>query len=180
MRILSHKWIETWMEKAIWLQTSGRQIDRSRKNTNKCEWSRITRKRTPKGVRPTLKLIRNWCDHWQMRDNNYDHQNMDRSLVRDDFKGRLKDPGGAKWSKWVAGIYRQRAEPIIKYYWSNKYLKGRDDKINYHSLPPLYGVGFKPIWSVASTGLRAALEPGHTGMSFCYPISDGMWRCHLG
>ena len=75
------------------------QSETMERSQNKCENSRITQKRTPKDVRPTLKLIRNWCDHWQMMDNNYNHQNMDRSLVRDDFKGRLKDTGGAKWSK---------------------------------------------------------------------------------
>ena len=48
-----------------------------------------------------------------------------------------------------------------------------------HSLPQPAMVRFTPISSVASTGLRAAPESGHTGMSFCYPILDGMWRCHL-
>ena len=90
---------------------------------------------------------------------------------------------GLWWSEMVKVSHRNlpsSSGAIIKYYWSIKYIKGRDDKMNYHSLPPPYGMRFKPISSVASTGLRAELEPGHTGMSFCYPVLDGMWRCHLG
>ena len=75
------------------------QLETKGRSWNKCECSRIKRKRTPKDVRPMLKFIRNWCDQWQMMDYDINHQKMDRSLVRDDFEGRLKDPGGAKWSK---------------------------------------------------------------------------------
>ena len=37
--------------------------------------------------------------HQKLVHDSHNHQNMERSLVQDDFKGRLKDYGGAKWSK---------------------------------------------------------------------------------
>ena len=45
---------------------------------------------------------------------------MERSLVRDDFKGRLKDHGGSNGQSKLQEFTASNGE-IIKYYWSIKY-----------------------------------------------------------
>ena len=84
------------------------------------------------------------------------HQKLVRTLANDDRQPQSSEYGaligprrfqrttnGPWWSEMVKVSCRNlpsKSGTIIKYYWSIKYIKGRDDKMIYHSLPPPNGI----------------------------------------
>ena len=84
------------------------------------------------------------------------HQKLVRTLASDGRQPQSSEYGaligprrfqrttkGLWWSEMVKVSHRNlpsSSGTVIKYNWSNKYLKGRDDKMNYHSLFPPNGI----------------------------------------